>query len=367
MSPAEFPKSRFEMRMQLLRAALERRKLAALLVTFPLNIAYLTGFRGSASAALFTRSEAILWVDPRYILQARQGGLGVEIIEARESLLTAAVKWMKKHPQETVGFDDAHLSTRSFSQLKKESRRGVKFVAAGEMVADLRFIKDDDEIERIREASRVTAEALEETLPQIRPGVCECDLANEIDYRIRRKGAEGAAFETIVASGRRGAFPHARASRKLLEECDFVIVDVGAIMDGYVADMTRTLYLGKPDSRVRSLYNAVLEAQKRGVEALGKGVRAGDVDFAVRSVLGRKGLGRYFTHSTGHGVGMEVHENPRLGKGEKTRIQARCVVTIEPGIYMDGFGGIRIEDTVLVGADGPEILTPASKAHWFLA
>lgn len=345
---------------------LNARSLEALVVTHLPNIAYLTGFRGSAGVALITKAEAILWVDPRYTLQAGRDARGVETIEAKTGLLRAAGKWMGRRRVGRVGFDDSNLSLRSFSELKRHSGRSVRYVPAGSVVERLRFTKDDEEIEKIREAGRITVEAFEEILPEVKPGMRESDLAAEVEYRMRRKGAEGAAFDSIVASGERGAYPHARASRKLLEKCDLVIIDVGAILCGYAADMTRTLYLGKPDSRVRSLYNAVLKAQKRGVEALAKGVRGLDVDGAARSVLECEGLGRYFTHSTGHGVGMEVHEKPRLGRGDKTRIEAGCVVTVEPGIYLQGFGGIRIEDTVLVGVDGPEVLTPASKTHWII-
>jgi Xaa-Pro aminopeptidase len=359
--------NRYGRRARRLRAALEERDVASLLVSFPPNIAYLAGFRGSAGLALYTRAEAILWIDPRYTLEAQQNAHGVEIVEVKHGLLAAAGKWIARHSIGRVGFDDAHFCTRSFSDLKRHSGRGVRFVPTGDVVEDLRFIKDNEEVASIREAGRITAEAFEEMVPEMKPGALECELAAEIEYRMRLKGAEGAAFETIVASGQRGAFPHARASRKSLQKQEFVIVDVGAIIDGYAADMTRTLYLGKPGRRVRSLYNAVLTAQERGVETLGKGVRAGDIDSAVRRSLARKALDRHFTHSTGHGVGLEVHERPHLGRGMRTRIDAGCVVTVEPGIYLEGFGGVRIEDTVLVSEAGPEILTPASKTNWFFA
>lgn len=352
-------------RQQRLRAQLEARGLAALVVSHPLNIFYLTGFRGSAGVLALRISGGILWVDPRYTLQAHQDARGVEVREDRHGLLQAAARWLKGKRVRSAGYEDAHLTSRALGALRKTAGAGTRLAPAGDLVEELRFVKDENEIARIRDAGRVTVEAFEEVLPEIRPGVKESDLAAELEYRMRRKGAEGAAFETIVASGPRGAYPHARATGKLLQKCELVILDLGAILGGYAADMTRTLYLDKPDKRVRSLYNAVLEAQRQGVEALRPGVAAGRVDAAARRVLRQRSLSRYFTHSTGHGVGLEVHEKPRVARGEKTRLEPGCVVTVEPGIYLQDFGGIRIEDTVHVGADGPEILTPAPKSEWF--
>jgi Xaa-Pro aminopeptidase len=359
--------SEFDSRRKRLGEALKKRSLSSVLVTLPVDIAYLTGFRGSAGVGFFTPSEAILWVDPRYTLQAHEQAHQTEIIEEKRSLMRAAGKWMGKKPLGQVGFEEGHLTAQAYFDLQSQLGRGTKLIRAGSLVAGLRMIKGEAEIAAIREAGRVTAEAFEETRELVRPGMCEADLAAELEYRARRKGAEGMAFETIVASGPRAAHPHALPSRKLLEKCDLVIVDVGAIIRGYAADMTRTLFLGMPDSRVKNLYNSVWQAQRRGVEMLGTRVPAGAVDSAVREALESRGLARYFTHSTGHGVGLEIHEAPRVGKGVKTRIGPGCVVTIEPGIYLEGFGGIRIEDTVVVGAGGPEIVTPASKARWFVA
>jgi Xaa-Pro aminopeptidase len=207
----------------------------------------------------------------------------------------------------------------------------------------------------------------EEIRWQVRPGVSESDLAAEIEYRMRRRGAEGAAFETIVASGPRAAWPHARASSKLLKKSELVIFDLGAILRGYAADMTRTVFLGEASRRVQRLYNAVLEAQQRAVGAALAGKSSQSVDAAARRVLRRGGLAKYFTHSTGHGVGLEVHERPRVARRVTDRLAAGCVITVEPGVYLEGLGGIRIEDTVLVSDKGPEILTPAPKTDWCIA
>lgn len=200
----------------------------------------------------------------------------------------------------------------------------------------------------------------------LRPGLRECDVAAEIEYRMKLKGAEGAAFETIVASGRRSALPHARASAKAMSKGELVILDLGAILGGYAADMTRTYYLGRPGRRIRQLYGAVRESQERAAETLREGVKASRVDAAARHSLKRQDLDRFFTHSTGHGVGLEVHEAPRLARRDKARLQAGSVVTIEPGIYLEGFGGIRIEDTLEITKNGANILTPLTKQDWFI-
>ena len=227
-------------------------------------------------------------------------------------------------------------------------------------------MKDEEEAAKVRGAGRITVEVFEEVLEGVRPGVSESDLGAEIEYLMRKKGGEGVAFETIVASGARAALPHARASRKLLKENELVIFDLGAILVGYAADMTRTVYLGEPSRRVRSPYNAVVEAQEKAARSALPGARAGDVDRVARRTLAARGVARLFTHSTGHGVGMDRHEMPWLARGEKARLQTGHVVTIEPGVYLQGWGGIRIEDTVLVEPAGPEVLTPAPKDQWIL-
>lgn len=357
----------FAARRARLRARLEERKLPFLLVSSPPNIFYLTGFRGSVGAAVLgAAGEAFLWVDPRYTLQAREEARGVTIVEAKRGLLKTAGEWLVKRRAGAAGFEETHLAFAAVRDLKTRCPK-VSFNTAGGLVEELRYIKDREEIECIRQAARVTAAVLEDVRPLLQPGTRESDLAAEIEYRMRRRGAEGAAFETIVASGARGAWPHARASSKLLKKSELVILDLGAILSGYAADMTRTVYLGKPGPRLRRLYSAVRNAQAEAVAAVRDGVQAGEVDGAARRALGRRGLARYFTHGTGHGVGLEIHERPHLGRGESQRLKAGCVITVEPGVYVEGLGGIRIEDTVLVAGEGPEILTTASKDDWIIS
>jgi Xaa-Pro aminopeptidase len=356
----------FRARRESLQARLATKKISTLIVTHPPNVFYLSGFRGSAGIAIFTATDAALLVDPRYTLQARSQAADMEVIEVKDGLLRAAGRRLRKAGSQRVGFEDTHLTCAEFQTLSREAHSPPRWQPAGVLLEELRAVKDVMEIEQIRHAGKITADAFQEVAGGLRLGVAERDVAAEIEYRMRLHGADGAAFETIVASGSRGALPHARPSDKTLGPGELVIFDLGAVYSGYAADMTRTVYLGSPDRRARSLYQSVLDAQAHAVKRLQAGVRAAEVDAEARSRLARRNLDKLFTHSTGHGVGIEIHEGPRVGKGVKTRISTGNVVTVEPGIYIEGLGGIRIEDTVLVGERSPEILTPASKDRWWI-
>jgi len=359
--------SPFRARQERLRALMETRRVPLILVTHLVNVRYLTGFTGSAGMVLLGPRQGILWIDPRYTLQAQEQADGVEVIEEKKGILKGAASWLRKNGVRDATFEASNLTCAQFEQIRKEAGHGLELKAAGNLIEELRIVKDRGEIEAIRGAGRVTAEVFAEVLPLIRPGVIERDLAAEIEYRMRKKGAEGAAFETIVASGLRSAYPHARPSSKALRESELVIFDLGAILGGYAADMTRTVFLGEPNRRVRNLYSAVLKAQAGALRAVQDPTPAGEIDSTARRILAKHRLARYFTHSTGHGVGLEIHERPRLAKKETTRLRCGSVVTVEPGVYLEGLGGIRIEDTVLVGPQGPEVLTPASKDSWVIS
>jgi Xaa-Pro aminopeptidase len=230
------------------------------------------------------------------------------------------------------------------------------------MVEPLRRVKDEDELALMIEAALAGCKVFDHMLGFIRPGIRETEVAAEIEHQARLMGAEAMSFETIVASGVRSAFPHGRASSAPLPRRGFLTLDFGIILGGYCSDMTRTVYLGKPKPDERNTYNAVLEAQEAAVTAVGSGVSCGEVDEAARAVLRREGLAEAFSHSTGHGVGLEIHEPPRIGAGQSARLMPGMVVTIEPGVYLAGQFGIRIEDMVVVTATGGRVLTPAPKA-----
>jgi Xaa-Pro aminopeptidase len=223
------------------------------------------------------------------------------------------------------------------------------------------MIKSPEEVARIRCSVLTNSQAFANTVPAIRPGVSESSIAAEVEYQMRRLGAERSAFDTIVAFGARSALPHAQPTAGQLSNNELVLIDMGSCQDGYMSDMTRVLFLGRPSTRVRKMYRAVAKAQLAALDAVRAGVTAGQVDRQARKVLESEGLGKEFVHSTGHGLGLEIHEPPRLGKRDKTRLEAGMAITIEPGAYIRGFGGIRIEDTVLVTKTGCEVLTPTSK------
>jgi Xaa-Pro aminopeptidase len=280
--------------------------------------------------------------------------------------LDAAAQQIVRLKWTNVGIESDHMAVSLRSILKKLLPAKVKLKETSSLVEDIRLVKDAGELAAIERAVRLGADILCFALKAIRPGVRETEVAAELEYAARRAGAEGMSFETIVASGPRSALPHGVASMARIPERGFVVLDFGVILDGYCSDMTRTVHVGRPSSEARRMYNAVLESQLAGINAVRAGTTAGDVDYACRSVLrnvtiGRTKLDRYFIHSTGHGVGLEIHENPRLARNQETPLAAGMVVTIEPGIYIEGKGGIRIEDMVAVTEEGCDVLTPVSK------
>lgn len=351
-----------QLRRRLIKAGLQ-----GLLVTHLPDLRYLTGFTGSSAALAVTRRAASVFTDGRYAAQAAEEVAGAKVRIVSGSPAVAAVEWLAAQPGvDFAGFDPVWTSVAELtrwrsalpSRLKKSLLRGL----AAPLVETLRLIKDDDELALMGEAALVGCNLFEHILGFIRPGMAEIEVAAELEHRARLMGAEGMSFETIVASGARSALPHGRATNATLPRKGFLTLDFGVILKGYCSDMTRTLYLGKPRASERNAYQAVLEAQEAGVAAVAPGASCGEVDEAARSVLRRAGLAEAFSHSTGHGVGLEIHESPRIGAGQKTRLAAGMVVTIEPGIYLAGQYGIRIEDMVAVTRTGGQVLTPAPKA-----
>ncbi len=341
-------------------AMLEERRLEALLVSSPANVRYLTGFTGSHGLAVLTVRSTLLFTDSRYQLQATQQ-TACRVRTVSGSLYEAVAKWLKDKTFRNLGFDPARLSHGDFLALRAAPAR---LVPTSGLVEELRTVKSSAEIALIRASVELASQAFEHILRLVRPGITELDLAAELDHRMRKLGAERPAFETIVASGRRSALPHASPTSKRLSRNGLLLIDAGAQRAGYCSDMTRTLHLGRPKTEVRRRYAAVLEAQRAAIAAIAavrEGVTAASVDRAARRVLKAHGLEAAFVHACGHGLGLEIHEPPRLGKGQHTRLKAGMAITIEPGVYLQEFGGIRIEDTVVVTPRGCDVLTPASK------
>ena len=354
-------------RLGLLRRRLSKAGLTGLLVTHLIDIRYLAGFTGSSAALAITRRSARLFTDGRYRAQAANEvkGAQVEIVSGAPAI--AAVQWLAAQPaSKTGGFDPTHTTvaelTRLRSELPSKLRRTFLTPLAASLIEPLRLIKDEDELQIISENALIGCRLFEHILTVIRPGIREIEIAAELEHQARLHGAEGMSFETIVASAERSALPHGKASTAVLPRRGFVTLDFGIIREGYCSDMTRTVCLGSPRSEERKAYEAVLEAQQAAAAEVTAGASCGDVDEAARSILRDAGMADAFSHSTGHGLGLEIHESPRLGAGQKTRLQPGMVVTIEPGVYWPGKFGLRIEDMVAVTKTGGQVLTPAPKA-----
>jgi Xaa-Pro aminopeptidase len=350
-----------------IRRRITKTGLTGLLVTHLPDVRYLAGFTGSSAALGVTRRSARLFTDGRYKTQAAEEVKGAQVDIVTGPPAVSAVQWLAAQPaSEIAGFDPTHTTiaelTRFRSELPSKLRRAFLTPLPAPLVESLRLIKDEDELTLISTAALIGCELFEHILTVIRPGIAEVEVAAELEYQARMRGAEGMSFETIVASGERSALPHGKASTAALPRRGFVTLDFGIIREGYCSDMTRTVHLGAPRSEERKAYEAVLEAQQAAVAAVSAGISCGEVDEAARGILRKAGMDDAFTHSTGHGVGLEIHESPRVGAGQKTRLQPGMVVTIEPGVYWPGKFGIRIEDMVAVTRTAGQVLTPAPKA-----
>jgi Xaa-Pro aminopeptidase len=349
-------------RIHRLRLSLSQHRADALLVTHLPNIRYLCGFSGSSAVLLVEASRATLFTDSRYTLQAREEVHDAAVSIVRHGLLRGVGEDLKRRRGRTrIGFSPPQLTVAQQEALQSFAGARLRWVPVPGEVERLRAIKDAAELAVMREAAILISDVWTAGLRHVRPGVAELVVAAEMERAMKLRGASGPSFETIVASGPCSAWPHAEPTAKLLKKNELVVLDQGAILRGYCSDMTRTVFLGRAAGRVRGLYSAVLEAQRAAKAAIRPGVKAADVDSAARKILRRHGSVRYFTHSTGHGLGMEVHEMPRLGMNEETLLEEGMVITVEPGVYIEGLGGIRIEDDVVVTAHGAEDLTSASR------
>jgi Xaa-Pro aminopeptidase len=350
----------FLARRQIVAADLANRKLDAFLVSFSANLRYLSGFTGSNGSLLVLAGRAIFFTDPRYQIQAGQE-VSCQVKIAKGPLVEDIAAAITRLRLRRIGYEPARMTCDWLDSLRSKLPAQASLEPVTGWIEQLRMIKSPTELERIRRSVETNSRAFEQAVKGVRAGTTEQDLAAELEYRMRRLGAEKPAFETIVASGERSALPHAQPTATLLEPGGLVVVDMGAFQNGYASDMTRMLFLGSPGPNVRRTYRAVLEAQSAAIQAVRAGASTAHVDRQARKVLDSFGLGKAFVHSTGHGLGLEIHEPPRLGKKDKGRLETGMAITIEPGVYLEGFGGIRIEDTVVVTASGCEILTPTSK------
>jgi Xaa-Pro aminopeptidase len=351
----------FQRRRQKLRALLPETKVDALLVTHPANWFYLTGFTGEAGALMVSRKGTTLVTDGRFVVQAKAETAGVRICRQDGTLSESTARILGDLRARRVGFDPVHTSVSDLQAMRKATAGRVRWFPAAGAVETLRMRKDGSELSQMRKAALLAGDIMDFAIGLLKPGVRENEVGARIEYEMRRRGASGPSFETIVAFGGRAALPHARPTGKRLRKNELVVLDLGVILGHYCSDITRTVFAGRAPKRIRTWYKAVLEAEEAAISRVKEGAACGDVDAAARQVLAGYGLDHLFVHSTGHGLGLEVHEEPRLARGQVRRLESGNVITIEPGVYAEDVGGIRIEDDVAVHSGRTEVLTRAPR------
>ena len=350
----------FHKRLEKLRIQMGNKNLDCLYITKTTNVKYMTGFTGSAGQFILTEKDAIFLTDSRYTEQSQKQvtNAQIHIIEKGYVALIKKLNVFKNGMK--VGFESIHTSVKLYNDINKEFEQ-IKFIPTEELVEDLAAVKDMDEINSLKAAIEITDSVFDEILPEMKEGAVEKNIAAKISYLFKLNGAEGDSFDTIIASGIYSALPHASPSDKAFEKGDFVVMDFGAKFEGYHADMTRTVVVGEATDRHREIYDIVRGSNLAGIDAAKAGVTGAFVDAACREYIDKRGYGDKFIHSTGHGIGLEVHTSPRLYKENNTPLEENNVVTIEPGIYIPDFGGVRIEDDIWIQSDGCTPLNRSTK------
>ncbi|PIO83268.1 peptidase M24 family protein [Loigolactobacillus backii] len=348
-------------RVERLREKLAEIGLDGLLVTSQANLRYLSAFTGTTGVALITRTAAYFITDSRYLIQAQQqvAPRGFVITENKGSIYDMVNQLLLDCQLTTLGFEEAYISFQTYDELADLFDVGLVPVAG--MIEELREVKEPAELELIEKAIKIADQGYQHILATIRPGMTERQVANELDFYMRKLGASGTSFETIVASGVRSALPHGVATDKIIQQHELITVDFGCYYHGYVSDVTRTFAIGRPDTQLQEIYKIVLEAQRAVVDQLQPGVTGATIDAAARDRITKAGYGPEFGHDTGHGIGLEIHEGPYAGPKVQQQFIVGNVETVEPGIYLPGLGGVRIEDDLLVTPTGNQVLNQAPK------
>lgn len=347
-------------RVEKLKQMFNQLNVDAFLITSATNRSYMTGFTGTAGVALITEKTALFITDFRYVDQAEEQCAGFEIVKHTGPIEETIAEQLHKHNIKRLGFEQDHVTFAAY-QKYSQAFSNVHLEPVSGAVEQLRLFKDEDEISRIKDAVAIVDRTYDHILKFIKPGMKEIDVATEIEFHMRKQGATSSSFDIIVASGYRSALPHGVASEKVIEKGDFITLDFGAIYNGYVSDMTRTFALGEPSDKLKEIYDVCLQAQLIGVNNIKAGMTGKEADALCRDYITEKGYGEYFGHSTGHGIGMQVHEGPGLSYKSQLELQPGMVVTVEPGIYISGTGGVRIEDDIVITEKGNEILTTSTK------
>ena len=347
-----------------LKKLMEDKKIEGILITDLINLRYFTGFTGTTGIALVTGKGRYFFVDFRYVSQANDEVVpnGFEVVVIERPAINKIAEILEDEGIKRLGIEDENVTLSSYNKYV-EKFENVEFVTLGDSFTRVRMIKTEDEIKNLKKAAEIGDEAFARILPLIKEGAVEKDIKTELEYEMKKLGAEGPSFDTIIASNYRSAMPHGVASDKKIEREGFVKFDFGCFYNGYASDMTRTIYYGEqPSEKHLEIYNTVLEAQLKAIEAVKVGVSTRELDKIARDYITSKGYGENFGHGLGHGVGLVIHELPNVsGKAEDFILEENMVITIEPGIYIDGFGGVRIEDDIVVKKDGYEILNKTTK------
>ncbi|GAB2573576.1 M24 family metallopeptidase [Gracilibacillus alcaliphilus] len=351
-------------RLVKLRKQLQLKELEALLITSPVNRRYMTGFTGTAGVVLVSQDKAYFITDFRYMEQAAQQVTDYEIVEHRGPIHEKVAELAKAMAVRSIGFEKFDLTYGQYETYQQAME--VSLTPSDGLIEKIRLIKDEDELNILKEACKIADQAFEHILSYIKPGVKEIDIANELEFFMRKKGATSSSFDTIVASGYRSALPHGVASDKKIQVAELVTLDFGCWYQGYSSDITRTVAVGEISEQLETIYQTVLEAQLLGLEGIKPGITAAQADALTRDHIKDKGYGDYFGHSTGHGLGMDVHEAPALSFRSQVPLTEGMVVTVEPGIYLPGIGGCRIEDDIVITSNGNQRLTHSSKELIYL-
>jgi len=345
-------------RLKRLEIMLEQHQLSAMLVTKPENRLYLSGFTGSAGVLIISQGQLVLFTDSRYIEQATQQASDFKVINHGPNLWKAVAGWLKGQRIERLGFENDFFTVELYDKLQQS----VENVTLCPVKLDtLRVIKDTAELVLLEKAAQIADQAFQQIIPIIKPGVTEREIAVQLEYRMRQLGSIKPAFDTILASGPRGSLPHGLASERKIAFGDFVTLDFGAVYEGYHSDMTRTICVGKASDKQKEIYRIVLAAQLAGIDAVKSGQACDKIDAAARQIITDAGYGAYFGHGLGHSVGLAIHEEPRFSPNCLATLAENMVISVEPGIYLPGFGGVRIEDVVVVTGSGCRVLTTSSK------
>lgn len=347
------------MKLDKLRQSLQEQQLDALLITNEFNLRYMTGFTGTSGVAIVTQNDAAFITDFRYTEQAAAQVKDFRIVKHTGVIFTEVANQAAIMGIQTVGFEKDSMSYGTYELYNKAVN--AQFVPVSGLIEKIRLIKTSEEINIIKAACKIADNAFTHILGFIEPGKTELEVSNELEFFMRKQGATSSSFDIIVASGVRSALPHGVATNKVIEKGDFVTLDFGALYNGYISDITRTVAVGQPSDKLVEMYNVVLESQLLAVEKVGPGMTGIQADAVARDYLTSKGYGEAFGHSTGHGIGLEVHEGPGLSFRSDTVLVPNMTVTIEPGVYLPGIGGVRIEDDILITETGNERLTHSTK------